>query len=637
MKLLEKGKIGNMELSNRVFMAPMGTSTDVDGGFNQRNIDYYTERAKGGAGLIITAANLATDKFESRAGNMLSEFQHVERLHILANQVHYYDSKLCVQISAGLGRVGAPDPFNPPSSSSATQSFWYPDLTCKPLTKEQINELVVRIGYSATLAKQAGADCVELHAYGGYLIDQFQTKLWNLRDDEYGGDLEGRMKFTLEIIAEIKSKCGKDYPLIVKYTPEHGIPEGRTIDEGVEMAKMFEAAGVDALHIDYGCYEAWYNAIPTVYQSDATQIHFAKQVRAAVNIPVLSQGKLGQPATAEKALEDGCADFIGQGHAMLCDPYWVDKVEKGMSYDIVPCIGCNECLFGAFEGIGTPCAVNPKCGYEKDYPQLPVEEAKRLLVVGGGPGGIQAAINGIERGMEVELWEKEAVLGGNLLPAGAPSFKLDVKRYVEYAINKLYRSGTTVRLSKEATVENINEGNFDAVIVATGSTSIVPPIDGIDGSNVRLSNDVFMGDVVGDNSVVIGGGFVGCEAALMIQKDYGKNAVIIEALSDILLTIQHALNNDLKLREMIATEPVETICSAKVTKIDDTGVYYEQDDKKLHLPCDSVVIACGYSPRNALYEELKSTGINVKNVGDSRSPRRIFDAVHEAYHSVRLI
>lgn len=294
MKLLQKGNIGRMELRNRVYMAPMGTSTELDGGFNQRNIDYYIERAKGGVGLIITAANLATDKYESRAGNMLSTFQDVERIHILANQIHHYKGKLCVQISAGLGRVGASDPFTPPSSSSATQSFWYPNLTCVPLTKEEIHDLVVRIGYSATLAKQAGADAVELHAYGGYLIDQFQSSLWNLRDDEYGGDLQGRMKFTLEIITEIKKNVGKDFPLLVKFTPEHGIPGGRTIEEGVEIGRMLEVAGVDALHIDYGCYEAWYNAIPTVYQPDATQIHLAKQVRAAVKIPVLSQGKLGQ-------------------------------------------------------------------------------------------------------------------------------------------------------------------------------------------------------------------------------------------------------------------------------------------------------------------------------------------------------
>lgn len=637
-KLLEPGRIGSMNLKNRVYMAPMGTGTDLDGGITAKNVEYFAERAKGGAGLIFTAAQLATEKYESRAGNKLDSFQHVERLHFLADRVHHYGAKLCVQISAGLGRVGASDPFTAPSSSSATHSFWFPDLVCKPLTVDEIQDIVTRIGYSAQLAMQAGADCVELHAYGGYLLDQFQASIWNLRDDEYGGDLSGRMKFTLEAIAAMKKSCGKHFPVLVKFTPVHGFPGGRTIDEGIEMAKLFEAAGVDALHIDYGCYERWYNAIPTVYQEDATQIQFAAQVRKAVGIPILSQGKLGKPEIAEAALEDGCADFIGLGHSMLCEPHWVNKVKHGFTYDIVPCIGCNECLYGGFAGVGSQCAINPLCGHEKDYSLEPVADKKRILVVGGGPAGMQAAIYAAQRGIEVELWEQNSTLGGTLLAAGAPSFKSDVLRYVEYASNKLYRSGATVRLSTQATAAAILKGKFDAVILAAGSTPLIPNIPGIELDCVKTSTEVLLGKAsIGEKCVVIGGGLVGCETALAISEDFHKEPVIIEMLDGLLLTANHALNNDLKLRAMLEEKQINSICGAAVTGIQEGRVFYTRDGREESVSCDTVVLACGYKPTNALAEALMETDVELAVIGDCSAPRKIFNAVHEAFHTVRLL
>lgn len=303
MKLLEKGYIGKMELRNRVFMAPMGTATEPDGAFSDRAIRYYEERAKGGTGLIITGANQVTLEYEAKACNVLDTPRSFEQLSFLAERIHNNGAKLCVQITPGLGRMQLPTRGGTPYSASENQCFWFPDVTCKAYSVEQIQGIVQKMGQGAAKAKAAGADAVELHAYGGYLIDQFQSTMWNKRTDEYGGDLQGRMRFTLEIIAEIRKNCGPNFPILVKFTPYHGVEGGRELPEGIAMAKMLEAAGVDALHIDVGCYEAWYKAINTVYQEAPTQIDIAGEVRKHVNVPVMSQGKLGNPGLAEKCLQ----------------------------------------------------------------------------------------------------------------------------------------------------------------------------------------------------------------------------------------------------------------------------------------------------------------------------------------------
>jgi len=637
LKMFEKEKIGKMELRNRIIMDPMGTTTDTDGGFSERSIRYYVERAKGGAAMIITGANTATTEYETRPCNVLDNFFKVGRLNLLADKIHQYGAKFCVQITPGLGRMMFTDPNTPPYSASAVKAFWFPELTCKPFEIEDIKYLVKSVGYTASLAKAGGADAVEIHGYGGYLIDQFQSSLWNKRTDEYGGELKGRMKFTLEIIAEIQKTCGKDFPVIVKFTPYHGTPGGRELPEGLEMAKMFEAAGVHALHVDMGCYECWYNAITTVYQKEATQIHLAEAVKGVVNIPVISQGKLGNPETAERVLQEGKTDFVGLAHQMLADPDWVNKVKEGKTYDIRPCIGCNECLYAGFSGKHLSCAVNPQCYHEDDYPIVPSKEKKSVLVIGGGPGGMEAAITATQRGFDVELWEKSSKLGGTLLAAGAPTFKKDVIKYVEYISNKLYRSGAIVRLLKDASVEEIARGNYDKVIIATGSRALMPPINGINNENVKTSSQVLLeSGLTGKRVVVIGGGLVGCETALHI-KETSEKVVIIEMLGDILLTADHSLNNDQKLRVMVEESGIEKCVNAKVSSIGIDYVEYEKDGKISKIECDTVVIAAGYKSNNELAQALEGKVRDLSVIGDSVAPRKILTAVHEGFHAIRLM
>ncbi len=635
-ELFDGLQIGSMKLKNRIAMGPMGTTGEADGAYTMDGIYYFEERAKGGAGLIITGANVVSTKYEPRPCTELSNFHHVERLNMLIDRCHHYGAKVCVQLSPGLGRQQFTDPFTPPYSAGACSSFWFPDLICKPFAKEDIAYLVKRVGYSASLAVAAGADAVELHAYGGYLLDQFQSTIWNDRTDEYGGSLENRMRFTCECIAAIRANVPAGFPILVKFTPYHGVPGGRELDEGVEMAKILEGAGVDALHVDVGCYEAWYKAISTVYAPEGHQLPVVQAIKDVVSVPVLGQGKLFDPAKASQALEDGVLDEVVLAHQMLADPFWPKKVESGHFDDIRPCIGCNECLLSGFSGKHYYCAVNPECYAERDYKLPKPDGTKRsVLVIGGGPGGMEAAIAAAERGFDVTLWEKSRRLGGNLWAAGGPSFKHDVLRLIDYMRTQVLKLGVDVVLGKDATADEIAAFGADKVILAAGAHSVVPPIPGVE--HAVVSDAILLNKLEPKGHVVvIGGGLVGCETAAYAAEK-AEDVTIVEVLDQVLKTAGHCLNNDQVLKAMLKERKVNCVCSAKVTKIEEGSLTYEAEGETHTIPCDQAVLACGYRSNNELADALKGRVKDLSVVGDAEAPRKILTAVHEGYHAIRVM
>jgi 2-enoate reductase len=636
-KLLEPGRIGKMTLKNRVFVAPMGTSTEPDGSFLDRAIRFLEERAIGGYGLIITGANQVSTDYEQKAANILATPRSMQQLRWLVERIHANDARLCVQLTVGLGRMQLPFAAEvAPLAASAVESYWFPGLMCKPLSAEQIQDLVAKMAGGAVMAKAAGADAVEVHGYGGYLLDQFCSTLWNERTDEYGGDLAGRMKFGLDIVKAMREAVGPDFPILYKYTPYHGVPGGRELPEGLEMARMLEAAGVDALHVDMGCYEAWYKAIPTVYQDAPTHAWLAAEVRKVVSIPVMAVGKLNDPNVAEKVLQDGQADFIGLAHGALTEPHWVNKVRRGEAYDIVPCIGCNDCLAVIFKGGHNLCAVNPLCYAEDSFPVVPLTGRKRLLVLGGGPGGMECAITAAERGAEVELWEKSARLGGALWAAGGPSFKKDLTDYAEYLVNKTFRSNITVRTMKDATAEEILAGNWDKVVLATGAHHTMPPIEGIESSKVVAASQLLTGRVrPGRRVVVIGAGLVGCETAAMCAQTAEK-VTVLEALPKILMNVEQCRNNEQALHQLLEDSQIEFITDVRVTSICDDLLRYEKDGQPLELEADTYVIAAGYSTNDELFAQLVDR-VDVSLIGDAAKPDNIRAAVHQGFHLARSL
>ena len=623
--------IGSMKLKNRIVMAPMGNLADVDGGFSKRQIDYYAERAKGGAGMIVSGSLLFTSKFGGSFAGIFETMNHVGRVTELADTVHRYGSKLALQFNLGGGRCGGR------LSASEVPTVADPNVLCRAMTIDEIHFLVEQIGKTAKLAQQAGVDAILLHAYAGYLLDQFQSSEWNHRTDEYGGSIENRMRFTSELIQSIKKACGKDFPVIAKFSVDHGTQTGRKLEEGLDMCEILEAAGADAIQVDTGSFQTqWNRCIPTVYDPEGYSLYAAKKVKDVVTIPVLGQNKLSDPAKASQAILDGCCDFIAMGHALLTDPAWLKKVEEGKLEDIRPCIGCNNCLLSVNTGKYFHCSVNPYLSHEQDasYKVTKAVNKKKVLIVGGGPAGMSAALAAAEAGHSVELWEKGECLGGNMIAAGAPSFKTDVRRFVTYMDRQVRKQQVMVKLNKEATAEMIQAEGFDRVILASGAYAKTLPVEGAKGGNVYLSLDVLRKkEKLGKRVVIIGGGLVGCELACSAAET-AEDVTILEFLPSLMSVGEEARNNGIAIRKLIQKCGVKAICNAAVTAIDEEGVSYQVDGKEEKLPCDSVVLATGFVSDNVLEKELKASGVKVCVVGDASAPRKIGNAIREGLFAI---
>jgi len=646
MKLFEPCRIGRLSLKNRIVMAPMGMGpiTDWCDSFSQRLIDHYVAPAKGGTGLIITGLNWVSRELETkvvhRAPRINDEAQ-VERLNELAHAVHDYGARIAVQLTAGMGRVIA-DQYRlgeKPVAPSALPYFWDETIMTHELTAEEIERLVKDFGYASGLVSRAGIDAIELHAHEGYLLDQFQTELWNKRTDRYGGSLENRLRFALEVIDAIKKEAGPDFPIIYRYGLKHYLPGGREVEEGLEIARRMEAAGVDALEVDAGCYETWYWAHPTTYQPAGLMVDVAEATKKVVKIPVIAIGKLGYPDLAEKVLQEGKADFICLGRALFADPEWPNKVKEGRPEDIRPCIGDNEgCIGRLFDSKYTSCTVNPTNGMERELALTPAVKRKTVLVVGGGPGGMEAARVAAVRGHRVTLWEKSDVLGGSLIPASVPDFKKDYRDFIKYQITQLRKLGVNVELRKEATAESVEKAKPEVVFVATGATPIIPKIPGAAGQKLVSATDVLLGKrEAGKFVVVIGGGLVGCETALYLAQK-GKKLTLVEILGDVARDAFKA--NREFLLEALHRAGIEILTESRVVEIVNEGVMVSGHDGTrgpVKVRADTVVCALGLRPSEGLAEALRDRVPEVYVIGDCVEPRKLLNAVWEGYRLARLI
>lgn len=652
--LLTPIQIGKLTLKNRFAMAPMGPLGlgDSEGGWNQRGIDYYTRRAQGGTGLIITGVTFSDCEVETQSmpncpNSTYNPVHFVRTSREMTERVHAYGAKIFLQMSGGFGRVTIPTNLGefPPVAPSPIPHRWL-DKTCRELTRDEIHKIIESFGKGAFNAKRAGFDGVEIHAvHEGYLIDQFAIAFFNHRTDEYGGSLENRLRFAKEIREEIAKTCGWDFPVAVRFSPKSMLKDwrkgalpneefeekGRDLEEGLQTAKLLEAYGYDALDVDVGCYDAWWWNHPPMYMEKGPYRKYAKLVKEIVKVPVFMAGRMDTPEMAESCVKDGTCDVISLGRPLLADPDYVKKLRTNHVCEIRPCISCQEGCMGRIQTYSMiNCAVNPQAARERVTAYEPVARKKRVLIAGGGVAGCEAARVLAERGHEPVLYEASERLGGNLLPGGAPAFKEDDLQLVKWYENELERLRVPVYLNTRVTKEMVLESDCDAVIVATGSRPKMFSLG--DDEKVYCAEQVLMNQKdPGDRVVVVGGGLVGCEMALALAQK-GKKVTILEALPKIMAVNGPICSaNKEMLEELLPFHGVNIICNAKVTGFKDGAVSYETAGKAEKLDTDSVILSVGYRSEDELYHELEFDVADLYLLGDAGKVSNIMYAIWDAF------
>lgn len=646
--------IGKVSIKNRFAMAPMGPLGlgDEQGGFNQRGIDYYTARARGGTGLIITGVTFVDNTIEEHGmpncpNSTYNPVQFVRTSREMTERVHAYNARIFLQMSGGFGRVTIPTNLGefPPVAPSPIQHRWL-DKTCRALTVDEIHELVRDFGEGAYNAKRAGFDGVQIHAvHEGYLIDQFAISLFNQRTDEYGGSLENRLRFAREIVEEIKRRCGQDFPVMLRYSPksfikalrEGALPgeefeeKGRDLPEGVEAAKLLVSYGYDALDVDVGSYDAWWWSHPPMYQKKGLYMPYAKLVKENVNVPVLCAGRMDDPDMAEGAVMDGVCDIISLGRPLLADPDYVNKLRRGERKCIRPCISCQEGCMGRIQEYSmVNCAVNPQAARERVTAYNPVLKAKHVLVIGGGMAGCEAARVLAERGHKPEIMERSDHLGGNLLAAGAPSFKEDDIALVRWYENEMQRLNVPVHFNAPVDPASKLYDEYDAVIVATGATPKKFPLG--ENAPVYTATDALLGKTpIGERVTVVGGGLVGCETALWLAQE-GKHVTIVEAL-DRLMAVNKPLchANSEMLERLLPFHGVETLVSSSVQKYENGKLLVKTPQGEQQLDCDTVILSVGFREDRGVFDAWENSAKEIYLLGDAKKVANIMYAVWDAF------
>lgn len=647
-------KIGNCEIKNRFAMVAMGTGGMVtkENMFNERGVEYYVERARGGAGLIITGTLYVENDIEAVVPGIMpcpaeNAGAFIMTSSEMCERVHAYGAKIFAQLTAGFGRVIKPHLLKvQPVSSSEIPHYWDESLTCRELTREEIQTIVEKCGEAALICKNAGFDGVEIHAvHEGYLLDQFAIRLFNKRTDEYGGDLRGRLKFACDVVKSIKRRCGGDFPVALRYSlksyikgiRQGGLPGedfvelGRDIDEGIEAVKILAEAGYDCLDVDAGTYDSWYWAHPPMYFEKGMNIPFGEIIKQNVNVPVIVAGRMENPELASKAVAEGKTDIIGVGRGLLADPQLINKIKEDRFDFVRPCLSCHEgCMNRLVSSRPVSCAVNPACGREATYGLKPAEKKKRVMIVGAGVAGMEMARVLKLRGHAPEIFEKSSDAGGSLKIAGAPGFKQDDLALIRWYENTLRELGVKINYNTEINEDNLSRYERDVLVLATGSAPKSFKLPG--NNNMSRAEDVLTEKVVlGDRVAIIGGGLVGCELALDLAMK-GREVHILEALPEILssgLSMPHM--NMTMLKDLLSLNKVDIKAGIRIGSVEGDNIKYTKDGEEFNLSVDNVVYAVGYSSNDSLYRKLQARETEIYVVGDAKRVKNIMYAIWDAY------
>ncbi len=599
-----------------------------DGSYSEKTIEHYRLRAAGGPAMIIMEAHgVAPEGVVSNHQARIYDDRFIRDISKAAAVIKNEDCIPAIQIHHAGRQVPARiinrKPFAPSS------------LPCpaikgevEPLSIENIERIVSQFGDAAERAVVAGFELIEIHGAHGYLINQFLSGFSNIREDEYGGSVEKRAKFASDIIREIRKRVGPDFPLSFKISAQEFVPNGLTTEESIEILKLLISEGLDVVQISAGNDATPEWICQPMFMKQACLADSAAKIKEAIDVPVMVVGRINDPFIAEEIIKEGKADLICMGRGLLADPELPKKAQSGKFEDIRKCIACNTCMQSIFRNGRIECLVNPALGREKEMAFQPADKPKKVMVIGGGPGGLNAACVAAKRGHSVNLFEKKSQLGGQLRLGVKPYFKKELNHLLEYLITQVDKGKVNCHLNHAVTVDTVKEYSPDAVIVATGSSPSRPPINGINLPVVLTVPDILNGSQgpKGKRIVVVGGGATGCEIALDLSiKDF--HVTIIEQLPKIGVQIE-AMTKKIILRGLKENN-VNVLTDHSLKEITSDGVHVSAKDREYFIGCDNVIIAAGNRPENQLYEEIKKQGFTTFKIGDCSEARGAKDAIYE--------
>jgi 2,4-dienoyl-CoA reductase-like NADH-dependent reductase (Old Yellow Enzyme family)/thioredoxin reductase len=636
-RLFSTYNIGAMELKNRIIMGPMGTNlSNPDGSVAGEEIAYYEARARGGAGMIITEMVVIDErgKYQPRIP-MISEDRHIRGWQSLVEAVHAHGTKIAIQLGHA-GRETFPDFINglQPVAPSAVP----PPTGIIPheLTAEEIQDLVNKYAQAAGRAMEAGIDAIQVHGAHCYLMANFMSPITNKRCDEYGGGIEGRLRFSLEVVRAIRKRVGAELPLLFRIAAEELTPGGRSLEETKVMCRLLVDAGIDAIEVSRGSLAALRWVVPPMGTPVALNVQYASEIKDTVGVPILTVGRINEPMVAEQILETGKADLVVMARALLADPDLPKKAFLGMYEDIVPCIACNQCLFTVMGGVPLNCTMNPAVGREDNFQIVPSSRSKKVMVIGGGPAGLEAARTASLRGHQVILYEMDRKLGGQLKIASVPPAKQELTKAIGYLSAQAEKSGVQMEIGKTVTPGIIAQTKPDAVVVATGAGPVIPDIPGVDNPKVSTVPDVLSSKVaVGQKVLIVGGGLAGAETADYLA-GLSTDITIVEmteAIASDMVLWQREF-----LVERLSASGVKIITSAVVREFLDDGVVFIKDDKEARITgFDTIILAMGNQTDKRLYDDLKEFVTERYIIGDASMPRNALDAIREGAECGRNI
>ena len=629
-------KVGSLELSNRLVVPPMGFDLAEEGGFvGQAAIDYWVARARGGWGLLtfeFTVVDPLGKAGPRHTGLWNDDF--IPGFRRLTDAVHRHGAKIAIQLGH-TGRqttkkiIGAQ-----PVSASAIPCPVAREIP-RALHTEEVYELVEKFGDAAVRAREAGFDVIQIHGAHGYLIAQFMSPLTNRRIDEFGGSFHNRIRFPLEILRNVRSKVGKSFPLTFRLSGEERVPGGRTIDETRVIARQLEDAGIDAIDVSVGMNASGRYIISPAVMPPGFLLSYGAEVKKAVSVPVIAVGRINHPMFAEDAIATGKADIIAMGRASLADPELPKKVIEGRLDEISPCIACLQGCARLLELHEKPdvklkvtCMINPFCARESEMEIKTAATSKKVVIVGGGPAGLEAAWIAAACGHKVTLYEKQQAPGGQFRIAAIPPYKQEIARAINYYVNMCKKYNVLLKPGVEATAEIILAEKPDVVILATGGEPFIPDLKGVTGDRVVTAWDILEGKKQAGNKVlIVGGGMVGCETADFLG-EHMHNVTIVEMLESIAGDVPLYTREFLKERLKDYGVKIET--EASVVEFLDNGVIIKKGGKESRLEgFDTIVLAMGTKPVDDLKDKLENKVPQLYVIGDALKPRQAIEAIEE--------